>query len=71
MSLAGQLKQKNLIMRFDNNSISIDGPTSLAVSDQYKKGLKAITGIILRLTVTRKKKFLMLLKKFKGLRNQQ
>ena len=24
-------------MLFDNNSISIDGPTSLAVSDNYKK----------------------------------
>ena len=35
--LAGHLKLNNLVMLFDNNSISIDGPTSLAVSDNYKK----------------------------------
>ena len=37
MSLAGHLKIKNLVMLFDNNKISIDGPTSLSVSDNYKK----------------------------------
>ena len=48
MSSAGTiLKLNNLVMLFDNNSISIDGPTSLAVSDNYKKRFeKVMDGII-------------------------
>ena len=37
LSLAGHLKLSNLVMLFDNNSISIDGPTNLSVSDNFKK----------------------------------
>ena len=41
LSLAGNLKLNKLILFWDDNSISIDGPTSLAVSDDQIERFKA------------------------------
>ena len=71
MSLAGHLKLKNLIMLFDNNSISIDGPTSLAVSDNFKKRFESYGWDYLEIDGHKEKEIFNALKKVQNAKNPQ
>ena len=65
LSLAGHLKLKNLILLFDNNSISIDGPTSLAVSDDYEKRFRGYGWDYIKINGHNYKEIIKALKKAK------